>query len=131
MTDYRNTCFTLVEVIVALAILTMGLLAGLSLIASSQQRLTKASKRWHEQHLLTQAAEYFLLTNGSASPPAEVFSDPDYSVRCDWDEPGDLPEGVNPVLGGWKLRTMNVVLSDKDGRVARKIAIDRIMKGTD
>jgi prepilin-type N-terminal cleavage/methylation domain-containing protein len=66
MTDYRNTCFTLVEVIVALAILTMGLLAGLSLIASSQQRLTKASKRWHEQHLLTQAAEYFLLTNGSA-----------------------------------------------------------------
>lgn len=133
----RNPCpvrvslFTLIEVIVALAILTMGLLAGLSLSASSQQRLTKSNKRWHEQHMQTQAMEYYLLTNGTGTPPADVFPYPDYSVRCEWDEPRELPEGVNPILGDWKLRTMTVILTDKDGKTVRKTAVDRIMKGTD
>ena len=53
--------FTLVEVLIALAVLSLGILAETGLLSSARERCRKAEAEWQEQHAMTQAAEYFLL----------------------------------------------------------------------
>jgi len=125
------TDFTLIEVVVALAILTMGLLASLSLTATSQQRLSKSVRHWEAQHMMAQALEYYLLTNGTTPPPPEVFPYPEYQVRCDFEDAAGLPDGIDARNGNWRLRTMTVSIIDRDGKVVAGSAVDRIIKDTD
>lgn len=130
MKNRLKTCFTLVEVVIALAILAIGVLAAMSLLASSRDRSFKASNQWKEQHILSQAVEYYMLAGPVDKIPEEFFPYDDYSVSCEYVDPEDLPDGVDSRNGNWKLVTMHVTLR-KDGDMVRKIAIDRIVKDTD
>ena len=61
--------FTLVEVLIALAVLSLGILAGTGLLSSARERCRKAEAEWREQHAMTQAAEYFLLAGTEQEMP--------------------------------------------------------------
>ena len=52
--------FTLVEVIVAMAIMALALTAFFALSQSAVNRIDKAYSNWERTHLLSQAAEYYL-----------------------------------------------------------------------
>ncbi len=123
--------FTLIEVVVALAILTMGILAGMSLMAASRERAMKAANQWKQQHIMTQAMEYFMLTDGRDGIPEEFFPYKDYTVSCEYSNPEGLPVDTPTQLSGWKLVTMTVALRDARGAVLRKLSVDRIVKEGD
>jgi len=124
----RYSWFTLIEVVVALAVLSLGIMAGMSLIAASRDRTMKAATQWREQHILAQAMEYFMLADAGAGIPDEFFPYRDYSVVCEYAPPQGLPDDVPLQLPGWKLNTMTVSLRDNYGKVIRKISVDRIVK---
>ena len=73
--------FTLIEVVIALGILTLSLAGLLQLLTSSQERISKTTERWKHTHMLMQAAEYTLLQQkkeDDISIPEEIFDYPDY-----------------------------------------------------
>ena len=55
----RKIHFTLLEVVVSLAILGLSITGLLTLLTSSQRRLADTREKWMRMHMLTQAAEYF------------------------------------------------------------------------
>ena len=66
--------FTLVEVVVALAILGLSLSGLLSLAMNSQVKVARAVEKWENTHKLIQAVEYLMLFDDeNLSVPTEFF----------------------------------------------------------
>jgi len=87
---YGKKEFTLVEVIIALAILTFSLASLFQIIATSRARIVKADEDWHNMHMLTQAAEYVLLHRWDVDDVSkDFFPYDDYQVRITYDEVDD------------------------------------------
>ena len=64
--------FTLIEIVVALGILAISIGGLLQLAISSQLKISRATEKWQEMHILTQAAEYLLLHDEETT---EKFAD--------------------------------------------------------
>lgn len=122
----RN-CFTLVEVLVALSVLLLGILALASLLSSAQRRSSIAEQLWNEQHAMSQAAEYYLLAGTEQDIPERFFPFPDHRVTVRLDNPQDLPPDVSDRRSGWRLVTMRIRLETSGGEVVREMSIDRII----
>lgn len=120
--------FTLVEVLIALAILTMGILAAAGLVWGAQSRNITASRQWEEQHAMSQAAEYLLLAGNEDAVPERFFPYGDYRINSWYATPINLPSGVDDRQPGWRLATLHIQLLDKDGNSIRKLSLDRILK---
>ena len=68
--------FTLIEVVVAMAVLGLALVGFFAMSNSAVQRIDKAYSHWERMHLLSQAAEYYLLFADEEPPypPPEIFA---------------------------------------------------------
>ena len=90
-------CFTLVEVIVALAVMGLALTAFFALSQSAVNRVDKAYASWERMHLLSQAAEYCLLFPSEEPPdiPADIFESSIYDIEIYYEEVENLPEELN------------------------------------
>ena len=124
-------CFTLLEVVVAIAVLAMGLVIFMGLAASTSKRMNRAFYRWEHQHVLAQAAEYFLLTNKTEQPPEDIFPYDEYTVDIELGKPDNLPEGVEDTLDKWKLVKVSLVLRNNDGDELESLKMDKIVYETD
>ena len=127
----RRTFFTLIEVIISLAILTMGLMAALNMASTSTNRSLKAHKIWKRQHMLAQAAEYYLLLGPTAELPESVFPYEGYSVNCEVVDPEGVPDEALEDVGSWRLVCLNMQLMDGKGDVVETLKIDKIMHRDD
>ncbi len=122
--------FTLIEVVVALAILTGGLAVLLSMATQAQNRIGRAREQWTDFHMLEQAAEYYLLQPGldPDAPPAEIFDYPGYSAHAEYTDAENVPEefeisgGVQATLRCWTISVMR----DSDRKTVESIKVDRI-----
>lgn len=124
--------FTMVETVVALGVLLLSLSVVFSTIAASQQRVMKAEKKWHRQHMLTQATEYFLLAPPGVTIPKTVFPFDEYQASCEYSPPQGLPDMTETQLGNWQLTAMKIVIkSTNDGQTVASITLDRIIKVDD
>ena len=124
--------FTLIEVLIALAILSMAVVSLALLAGSATKRTGRAARRWEQTHLLTQAVEFFMLNEASSADIDERFFPSDnYSVECVFEEPQGLPEDVNSELSGQRLVAMKVILRDKDGKLLDSVTVERIIGGLD
>jgi len=121
--------FTLLEVIISLAILTMGLMVALDTASNATRRSGKAYKVWNRQHILAQAAEFYLLAGPRAELPESVFPYKNYSVTCDVVEVEGLPDDGVAEVGSWQLMCLNIKLHDENGDTVESLKIDRIMHG--
>ncbi len=117
--------FTLIEVVVAMLILTMGVTSMLMLIAASTRRTGKAVDVWRKNHLLAQAVEYFMLYPPGTEIDRNFFPDENYTVSCNIISP-DLPEDVEEQIGGQRLIAMHIEIRDRDGKLVDSITMDRI-----
>ena len=120
--------FTLLEVVIALAILPVSLPGLLQVLISSQERLAKSIDQWRQMHMLMQAAEYYLL---QSEDPDDISTDffpyKDYKINCYYEEAENLPEDYDNQLGQLPLRSCIIELvRRKDGALIDKLIIDRI-----
>lgn len=131
----RKNSFTLVEVVTALAILSLGVVSYLTLANMAQRRLIKARERWTNFHMLSQGVEYFMLQNSEDPDPPdlEFFDYPGYMVQCRYEELGEelgeeLPEeltSVTPTQAELRACVIELVRV-ADGSVVDSVTIDRI-----
>ena len=120
--------FTLIEVVVALALLSVSLAGLLQLSINSQQKLITADDKWRHEHMLAQAAEYLMLVNeDNASVPDEFFPYPGYSVEVEIDDAEDLPEDYNELVGQLPLKCWKIsIVRQADAESVASVNIDRI-----
>lgn len=121
--------FTLVEVVVALAILSISVAALLSLITASQNRISKGYDLWKRTHILMQAAEYYMLMP-LEDPPAmteQIFPYKEFSVDVSVEDVEDLEEEYSSIPGQAPLKALKLELRRmSDGHIVDQIYIDRI-----
>jgi hypothetical protein len=124
---WRNS--TLLEVVVAIAILALSLTGMLQLLTQSHVRIADAKEQWHEMHMLTQGAEYLMLVDntGDLSVPDEVFPYEDYRIECVVEDADDLPEEFTGQSGQLPLKKWTITLiRTKDNHECNKVIIDRL-----
>jgi type II secretory pathway pseudopilin PulG len=123
--------FTLLEVVCAIGILAFGLTAALGLSTAAANRIELAAARRDRRHRMIQAAEYYLLAGPKAAIPEEFFPFPGWNATCTVEEPEDLPEGVEPQFGPWRLVRMRIVVTDNTGKEAEELVVEKIVKEFD
>ena len=123
---YRHHLFTLMEVVIAIAILALGLVAALSLSSSSSRRIEKSFKAWKTQHMLAQAAEYFLLVGADKHIPGEIFSYEGASASCFLTD-AEEESNTEKLQEDWSLKAFNIKISEK-GEIISEISVNKIIK---
>ena len=120
--------FTLIEVVVALAILSISLSGLLQLSINAGRRVADAAEKWTAEHMLAQAAEYLMLQDEeSIEIPEEFFPYRGYSVETECSDAEDLPEDYDALEGQLPLKRWNIrIVRDLDGKVVSEVDIDRI-----
>lgn len=121
--------FTLLEVVVAIAILALSLTGMLQLLSQSHLRIADAQEQWREMHMLTQGAEYLMLVdnNGDLSVPDEVFPYENHRIECVVEDADGLPEEFTGQSGQLPLKKWTIsLISTRDGRECGKVVIDRL-----
>lgn len=125
----KKSPFTLIEVVVALAILSISIAGFLQLLTAAQNRIIKVNDHWMRTHMLIQAAEYYMLMK-QEDPPAMTetfFPYDDYRVDVIWEEIEGLPEDYTGLTNQKQLRAMILSLvRQQDGQEVDRIIIDRL-----
>ena len=120
--------FTLVEVVVALAILGLSLSGLLTLAMNAQLKVARSVEKWDNTHKLIQAAEYLMLMDDeSLSVPEEFFPYESYTVQASVDDAEDLPEDFTGIEEAAPLKCITIeVVRTTDNKVVDRIRMDRI-----
>jgi prepilin-type N-terminal cleavage/methylation domain-containing protein len=121
--------FTLIEVVVSIAILGLSLAGLLQLLTQSQLRIANARDKWMEMHMLTQGAEYLLMTSNTEelSVPDEVFPYEDYQIDCNIEDAEGLPEELVDQSGQLPLKKWTIsLIRVKDRKECLSVVIDRL-----
>lgn len=120
--------FTLIEVVVALAILTLSLAGLLQLLSQSKLRIADAEEKWQDTHMLIQATEYLLLAGDpeELAVPEDFFPYPGYTLECSVDEAEGLPDDYKEIEGQLPLKKWEIkVFRISDNSLRASIIIDR------
>ena len=128
MSSGAEARFTLVEVVIAIAILALCLGGLLQLLTASQLTLAKGMDKWRHMHMLTQAAEYLLLlSEDELEVPEEFFPYPGYTVACELQDIEGIPDDYNNLDGQLPLKAYVIeLIRDSDRKTVEKVIIDRI-----
>ena len=120
--------FTLVEVVVALAILGLSLSGLLTLAMNAQLKVARSVEKWDNTHKLIQAAEYLMLMDDeSLSVPEEFFPYEGYTVQASADDAEDLPEDFTGIEDAAPLKCITIeIVRTTDNKVVDRIRMDRI-----
>ncbi len=116
--------FTLLEVLVALAIIALAVTATMYVMTASARRVQRAERFRIESHRLANAVEFFMLYPLGTAMEEKFFPYKNMSVECNYTEP-ELSEGVEPEIGEQRLMTMTVEIT---GEITAKLSIDRIVE---
>jgi prepilin-type N-terminal cleavage/methylation domain-containing protein len=115
----RRQSFTLIEVLIAIAVLGLALATTLTICAQAKLDLIRAQERWADHHALEQAIEHYLLVDPrELEPPGDLLRG-GYSANCDI-EPiiDDLPEYANMPFNGWVLAAYTITIVNELDEVA-------------
>ena len=126
----KNHVFTLIEVVVSLALLSVSLAGLLQLSISSQLRVARGVERWQRTHMLIQAAEYLLLQEDEEelSIPDDFFPYEGYIINASNEDIEDdsLPEELTGLDGQLPLKTLHIeLIRSSDREVVDSVKIDR------
>ncbi len=125
--SFRGKTFTLLEVVASIAILAMGVVIALQITATGTKRMNNAVSRWKKQHMLSQAAEYYLLAGPYADIPENFFPFEGYHASCEIDVP-DISEEIETEFRNWQLVKLIIKITDDDGNEVGKIEMDKILR---
>ncbi len=121
--------FTLIEVVAAIAVMALALTGFFALSQSAVNRIEKAYNNWERMHLMSQAAEYYLLFPSEEPPdmPPEIFESSIYDIEVRYEDAEGLSEELNELSNQAPLRTLIIDLVDSNTRqIIDTLKIDRI-----
>lgn len=121
--------FTLIEVVISLVILSLSLAGMLRLLSHSQSRISRAEEQWREMHMLTQGAEYILLTGNEEdlSVPDDIFPYQDYRIDCTVEDAEGISEELSSQDNQMPLKKWTItLLRTADNAERLKVVIDRL-----
>lgn len=121
--------FTLIEVVAAIAVMALALTGFFALSQSAVNRIEKAYNNWERMHLMSQAAEYYLLFPSEEPPdmPPEIFESGIYDIEVRYEDAEGLSEELNELSNQAPLRTLIIDLVDSNTRqIVDTLKIDRI-----
>lgn len=116
--------FTILEVIIAVAILAMGVVTFLSFSTQSTRRTIKSHKNWKIQHATRQAMEYFLLT-GETSIPEFIMDDENISFNCSFSQPV-LKDGIESKIKNNKLISFDLDVFYED-KLVNSLKVNKVV----
>jgi hypothetical protein len=122
--------FTLLEAVIAVAILGMSLTVLFQLLFSARKRINHTLDDWNNTHRIIEAAEYVLLHNDKTeSIPSMFFPYDDCRIYIDWQDISDIHDEYDGSLDGQpELKTCHISLvRTSDGETLETLAIDRIV----
>lgn len=108
--------FTLVEVVVAVALLGVAMASIVTMVSQSRSRFMRAEQRWAREHNLTNATEWYLLAGADAAQPLE-FLPPGFSATCERRAVEDFPEMAADPVDAWFPARYTVTVTNADGQV--------------
>lgn len=123
----KTNKFTLIEIIVAVAVLAVGLMSAMMLCSLSKSRMDKAYNSWKIENVTSQAAEYYLLTGPGTSIPENIFPYDDITTSCTIGQPEMLPEGIKQQSGQWSLVNYDIQVRKNNGDLLKELKIDKII----
>ncbi len=128
----RNSAFgfTLLEVAVALAVFGFAVGLILQLFGGARDRLLRAETHWANQHLLSQATEFYLLAGPNADLPQGAFP-PNYKPQCTLIQAEDLPEDAVDPVGGWVLGQYQISVIGLRNESIGETTVEKIVQKTD
>jgi len=126
MNNRRIRYFTLIEVVVALAILTGGIMGAMAIVTMSKKRMDRAYDSFYAQHMLAQAAEYYLLCGNKSITP-DFFPYSGHSASCNIADCKDknIPSNTG---GNWKLATYDIAVRGPNGQIVSEVKVDKLLR---
>ena len=124
----RCRAYTLVEVVVAVAVLAMGVISAMGLAGMAKNRIDKARRLWQNQHMLSQAAEYIFLAGPDSDVPREVFPYDGVSVSCSVGPPENLPDSVPSENQQWRLSAIKIEVSGRRGEKVASVVVEKLTR---
>ena len=106
--------FTLIEAVIAIAILALALVPLFSFCGSAVNNISQAETVYLRQHELTQAAEFYLLTGPGETISADFIDTERFSARCELQEADYESLLTTRSVNGSKLKPLLIELYDKE-----------------
>jgi len=122
----RTKPFTLLEVLIAVAILGVSLALVLSIFGGARSRILRAERTWARQHLLTQATELFLLAGPNADTVEGLFPR-NFSARCEVQPATELPVHAQEADSGWILGEYHIRLIGRQGETVDELKVEKMV----
>lgn len=113
--------FTLLEVLTALIVLTLGLSGLIWQLSIASNRALSSMENWERIHDLTAAAEYLLLHGPETELDESIFTG-ELDINYRYEEP-QLPADTEVNWGRKRLQTL-IVEALKDGEVIDSLRLD-------
>ncbi len=117
----RQNNFTLLEVLTALIVLTLGLSGLIWQLSIASNRALSSMENWERIHDLTAAAEYLLLHGPETELDESIFTG-ELDINYRYEEP-QLPADTEVNWGRKRLQTL-IVEALKDGEVIDSLRLD-------
>jgi type II secretory pathway component PulJ len=125
----RKHHFSLLELLLAVAILAMALGSIMGIAVSAQDDLVRARDRWGRQHSMEQAIEYYLLADPANLSMPDGILPQGYSANVDLLIVEDgLPDHAIDPEQGWVLGEYRVVVYDDQGLLVGEQSVYKIIR---
>jgi type II secretory pathway pseudopilin PulG len=123
-------CFTLLEVIIAAAVLALAVVMSVGIMGGARARILRAESRWGRQHLLSQAAEIYLLGGPAAEIPRGLLPE-GFSSTCTLTAVDDLSDEDLEPQQGWILGCFHVCVYDVSGDLMAECRVEKLVREED
>lgn len=124
--QWRGRVFTLIEVVVAVALLGVSLATVVTVVSQARSRVMRAERRWAGEHLLTNATEWVLLAGEDAAFPDEALP-PGFNVSCVKRPLEDLPTMAAEPRGNWFPYRYTVRVSNANGESVGNRSVIKVL----
>ncbi len=106
---------------------------SVAVIGAARAQVLRAERRWGRQHLLNQAAEFYLLAGPDGEVPVGMLPQ-GFSSSCELLEVEDLPEHAVEGIPGWpeyRLAAFRISVLDPSGNSLGTHTVEKIIKDDD
>jgi prepilin-type N-terminal cleavage/methylation domain-containing protein len=122
--------FTLLEVMIATVILALAVVMTVGILGGARARILRAETRWGREHLLSQAAELYLLGGLEAEIPPGLLPE-GFSSSCTLTAVEDLSEQDAEPQQGWILGRFDIRVFDTGHDLMAECSVEKLVREED